>query len=217
MPKPRAKPAGPGRPKDLEKRQAILDAAKRLFPHHGYDGISMDAIAAEAGVSKLTVYSHFTDKETLFAEAVKAKCDEMLPHAVFELGPDAGPIREVLLTIARRFYCLVTSEEAIRLHRIMAAQAPDSPKLAKLFYDAGPRRTLLEFEALLRHAHDAGALHVPDPARSAEHFFCLIKGLNHLRVLIGCCEPLSAADAEAHLRSVVALFARAHGLPDDTA
>lgn len=215
MPKPRAKPAGPGRPKDLEKRQAILDAAKRLFPRHGYDGISMDAIATEAGVSKRTVYSHFTDKDTLFAEAVKAKCEEMLPHAVFELGPDAGPIREVLLTIARRFHCLVTSDEAVRLHRIMAAQAPDSPKLAKLFYEAGPRRTLAEFEALLRHAHDAGALDVPDPVRSAEHFFCLIKGLNHLRVLIGCCEPLSAEATETHLRSVVDLFVRAHAPAGD--
>ena len=55
---------GPGRPKDPAKRLAILEAAKRLFMQNGYDGSSMDAIAAEAGVSKLTVYSHFTDKET---------------------------------------------------------------------------------------------------------------------------------------------------------
>ncbi|WP_330970248.1 TetR/AcrR family transcriptional regulator, partial [Lysobacter sp. A3-1-A15] len=64
-----AKPAGPGRPKDLAKRAAILDAAKSMFTQYGFGGASMDQIAAEAGVSKLTVYSHFGDKETLFAAA----------------------------------------------------------------------------------------------------------------------------------------------------
>ncbi|AIL08763.1 TetR/AcrR family transcriptional regulator [Stenotrophomonas maltophilia] len=72
--KPAAKAAGPGRPKDLGKRAAILEAAKVLFIEQGYTGVSMDAIAAQAGVSKLTVYSHFGDKETLFSEAVQSKC-----------------------------------------------------------------------------------------------------------------------------------------------
>ena len=57
-----AKAAGPGRPKDPGKRAAILDAAKRLFVSQGFERVSMDQIAAEAGVSKLTVYSHFGDK-----------------------------------------------------------------------------------------------------------------------------------------------------------
>ena len=64
-----------GRPKDMAKRQAILEAAKILFLSNGYANTSMDAVALEAGVSKLTVYSHFTDKETLFTAAVVAKCE----------------------------------------------------------------------------------------------------------------------------------------------
>lgn len=200
----------PGRPKDPEKRQAILDAAKRLFPRHGLDAVSMEAIAAEAGVSKLTVYSHFKDKDALFAAAVKAKCDEQLPHAIFELNPGTGPIRRQLLTIARRLHALVNSEESICMYRTLAAQGPHTPKLAQMFYAAGPQRTLAEFETLLRQADAAGALRVPDPARSAEHFLCLVKGLSHMRVLIGCCCAPAAPSVEAHLRSVVDLFLRAH-------
>src|SRR5690606_4073523 len=113
---------GPGRPKDPAKRQAILEAAKALFLRRGYDGSSMDAIAAEAGVSKLTVYSHFTDKETLFSAAVKAKCEEQLPELLFALPEDA-PIEKVLLNIARGFHGLVNSRESIELHRIMVTQA----------------------------------------------------------------------------------------------
>ncbi|MQT72625.1 TetR family transcriptional regulator, partial [Pseudomonas sp. FSL R10-0071] len=65
-------PTALGRPKDMAKRQAILDAAKSLFLTHGYANTSMDAVATLAGVSKLTVYSHFTDKETLFSSAILA-------------------------------------------------------------------------------------------------------------------------------------------------
>ncbi|MCR3774138.1 efflux system transcriptional repressor MexL, partial [Pseudomonas aeruginosa] len=99
---------GPGRPKDPAKREAILEAAKRLFLCNGYDGSSMEAIASEAGVSKLTVYSHFTDKETLFSEAVKAKCAEQLPALYFQLA-EGAPLEKVLLNIARGFHRLINS------------------------------------------------------------------------------------------------------------
>ena len=55
MPDTSLTPSGPGRPKDPAKRRAILDAAKELFVRNGYASTSMDAVAAEAGVSKLTV------------------------------------------------------------------------------------------------------------------------------------------------------------------
>ena len=71
--KPTPRGAGPGRPKDLGKRAAILETAKEMFIEQGFNGVSMDGIAAGAGVSKLTVYSHFGDKETLFFEAIQAK------------------------------------------------------------------------------------------------------------------------------------------------
>jgi TetR/AcrR family transcriptional repressor of mexJK operon len=51
IPAPPAKASAPGRPKDLGKGAAILEAAKRMFTRHGFDGVSMDQIAAEAGVS----------------------------------------------------------------------------------------------------------------------------------------------------------------------
>ena len=62
---------------------AILEAAKQLFAREGFAGVSMDKIAAEAGVSKLTVYSHFGDKEALFAAAIRAKCEEMMPCLLY--------------------------------------------------------------------------------------------------------------------------------------
>lgn len=201
-------PAGPGRPKDPAKREAILAAAKRLFIERGYSASSMDAIAAEAGVSKLTVYSHFTDKETLFVTAIMAKCEEQLPPPFFEFNPSV-PIETTLLTIGRGFHNLINSEEAVALHRTMQAQATHSPELSRLFYDAGPQRVLTAVENLLREAHRAGLLDVANPLPAAEHFLSLIKGGHNFRQQIGIAGPLDEAAIEQHVQDVVKLFLRA--------
>ncbi|QEY64623.1 TetR/AcrR family transcriptional regulator [Metapseudomonas lalkuanensis] len=201
--------SGPGRPKDPAKRKAILEAAKNLFLRNGYDGSSMDAIAAEAGVSKLTVYSHFTDKETLFSAAVKAKCEEQLPELLFELPPDAS-IENVLLNIGRSFHQLINSRESVELHRVMVAMANQDAKLSRMFYEAGPLQILQEMTGLLAQANQAGKLRIEHAQNAAEHFFCLIKGGHNFRLLIGCGAALEGEDAEQHVREVVELFIRAY-------
>jgi TetR/AcrR family transcriptional repressor of mexJK operon len=209
MPNKLLPPSGPGRPKDLVKRQAILEAAKTLFLRHGYDGSSMDAIAAEAGVSKLTVYSHFTDKETLFSAAVKAKCEEQLPELFFELAPGV-PIETVLLNIARGFHTLINSRESVELHRMMVALASQDPKLSQMFYEAGPQRLLSEMEGLLSKVDQAGQLRIADAPSAADQFFSLLKGGANFRLLIGCAGPQQGADAERHVQDTVAMFMRAY-------
>lgn len=199
--------AGPGRPKDREKRAAILEAAKRLFPSRGFDATSMEAIAAEAGVSKLTVYSHFKDKEALFFETVCEKCEEQLPHAVFELVPGA-PLREQLTRIGRAFFALITSTEAMALHRLMTAQP--SEKLATLFWEAGPQRLRAEVASFFRAEIAAGALEMPDPERAAGQFLCLLKGEPHAKLSYGCCGCVPSKDVAAHVDAVVDLFVRAY-------
>ncbi|UVE16725.1 TetR/AcrR family transcriptional regulator [Pseudomonas sp. LS44] len=207
-------PSGPGRPKDPAKRKAILEAAKTLFLRNGFDGSSMDAIAAEAGVSKLTVYSHFTDKETLFSAAVKAKCEEQLPELMFELI-DGVPMETVLMNIGRGFHALISSGESIELHRLLVTLGSQDPTLAKMFFDAGPQRVLHEMEHLLAKVHASGQLQISKPLNAAEHFFCLIRGGVNFRLLAGCGEQLSPSEAEEHVQEVVELFIRAyHPRPD---
>lgn len=200
---------GPGRPKDLAKRQAILDAAKELFLANGYASTSMDAVATAAGVSKLTVYSHFNDKETLFTAAIVATCQAQLPGLIFEL-PEGSPVEQVLLKIGRGFQVLINSDHSVKLHRLIIAQGPQDPKLGQMFFDAGPARVLRETEALLRLADERGMLRIANPSTAAEHFFCLLKGGANFRLLLGCAPPLEPAAAEMHVREVVELFVRAY-------
>lgn len=198
---------GPGRPKDLEKRAAILEAGKRLFPRLGFDGTSMDAVAAEAGVSKLTVYNHFRDKDTLFQEVCRAKCEQQLPQAIFAINP-RWPLRRQLVEIGLAFFGLIMSDEAIALHRMMTAQR--DPKLARLFWEAGPERAKAMLRQFLQAEVAEGALDIDDVQRAGSHFFCLLKGEPYARVTYGCCESLSVTEARTHIEAVVDLFLRAY-------
>jgi TetR/AcrR family transcriptional repressor of mexJK operon len=205
--------AGPGRPKDLGKRAAILDAAKRLFTTHGFDGVSMDQIATEAGVSKLTVYSHFGDKESLFGAAIRAKCEEQLPAELFLVGGLEGNLREQLTAIARAFFTLVTSEEAVAIHRMMMMPGTGDAPGRELFWQAGPQRVKEGFAAFLRDEVAQGALDIPDIERAASQFFCLIKGEVHMQLMCGLCCTLAPEAVDAHVQATVDLFLRAYGSP----
>src|SRR5690349_20862328 len=73
------------------KRQAILAAAETVFLRAGFAGASMDEIAADAGVSKQTVYSHFCTKKDLFIEAI-ARVSAAVSAPVREVVPaEAAP------------------------------------------------------------------------------------------------------------------------------
>ncbi|HEU0015752.1 MAG TPA: TetR/AcrR family transcriptional regulator [Longimicrobium sp.] len=61
---------GPGRPRSAEAHAAILGAAIDLVREVGYDAVTMDGIAARAGVGKATVYRRWTSKEALVVEAL---------------------------------------------------------------------------------------------------------------------------------------------------
>jgi TetR/AcrR family transcriptional regulator, mexJK operon transcriptional repressor len=204
-----AKTAGPGRPKDLEKRASILQAAKRLFTTQGFDGTSMDAIAALAGVSKLTVYSHYQDKERLFVAAVECVCQEQMPQEIFNADLK-GPIRKQLLTIARAFFSLITSDEAVAVHRTIVANAQQSPKLGQLFWEVGPKRTQEAFQSFLRAEIAAGKLDIQDEHRAAMQFFCLLKGECHARMEFGCGEMMTPREIDEHLNATVDMFLRAY-------
>lgn len=53
-------------PRSRRKLESIIDHSSRLFVQYGYKKVTMDSIAAEAGVSKVTLYKYFSDKQKLY-------------------------------------------------------------------------------------------------------------------------------------------------------
>lgn len=205
-----SRPAAPGRPKDLEKGNAILEAARQLFTSQGFDATSMDQIATAAGVSKLTVYSHFGDKETLFAAVVKSYCDQQLPAALFDEQP-ALPVRERLLGVARAFFGMISAPEAVAGHRILCSPRMAESPLPRMFWEAGPERVQAAFAELLRRRVATGELEIEDIPRASAQFFTLLKGEAHARMVFGCGGGMAGCDAERHIEATVDMFLRAYG------
>jgi len=198
-----------GRPKDPEKRSALLCAAARLFITRGYAQTSIEEIAQAAGVSKLTVYSHFEGKEHLFGEVIKARCDEHFGGGDLIRFADRPPA-EALCEIARRFIELILNEEVIAIFRMLVGSAQSHPDLCLRFWEVGLAPTLDSLGELLRHYQARGDLDIPDIPAAADHFFALLHGRIHLRSVLGVGRRPSRRELNALIESAVALFLRAH-------
>ncbi|QIY69173.1 TetR/AcrR family transcriptional regulator [Streptomyces sp. RLB1-33] len=155
----------PAGPRAEAKRLAILKAARELFLREGFD-VSVDLIAAEAGVSKVTVYNHFGSKEALFTGVVKDSLDAplggTLVSAIARLA-DSDDLRASLIAAARAWVAGIrTDPEILALRNVVARELHRFPELGKGWHDAGPERHHPVVAGALRQLVAQGRLDVPD-------------------------------------------------------
>ncbi len=119
-----------------------MAAARTVFLREGYDGTSMDEVAALAAVSKQTVYKHFADKKRLFTAIITSdiSTSEASTHAVVAALSDSEDIEKDLRQFARRHVIEVTQPHLIQLRRTIIAEAERFPELARTWYASGPER-----------------------------------------------------------------------------
>lgn len=208
----RAMQRAAGREESGGKAEAILAAAERAFLAAGFGAVTMDAIAREAGVSKATVYAHYTGKEELFG-AVVAHLSQRRFHGFSVEALDPADIEAALTTIATRFLDLVLSPEAIALNRIIIGEVTRFPALGEVFWAAGPERSRVQIETFLRRAAESGVLAIADARLAAEQLIALARGEIHLRSLLRLENPGDPAALAAAAASAVATFLRAFTPP----
>jgi len=165
---------GPGRPVSLAKRRAMLDAAIREFQAHGYDGASMDAIAASSDVSKRTLYNHFASKEVLFRSLVEEMGQRVSVFSKIEYSPDV-PLREQLTRYAQDSARLIQDSDTLALFRAILAEHVRNPKLVASAMEHYWRDEY-GFAGWVSAACRDGKLRAPSPKRASRHFSSLIKG-----------------------------------------
>ena len=183
-------------------------AAKRAFFDHGYAAAGIEAIAADAGVSKVTVYSHFGDKRSLFTAAVEHECENIRGQLLFD--DNRGSVRDRLLAFGRSMVAFLSRPEMIRFEQRIAAEIELEPELGQCFLDAGPRRMHLALAGLLEREHKQGKLQVDDPLQAAEHLAAMCKGLADMeRRFTGHTDD---AAADRRVQSAVDLFLRGYGV-----
>lgn len=196
---------------DLAKREAIMQAATHAFFDRGYAAASIEQIAQEAGVSKVTVYNHFGDKRGLFAASVEAECGRMRHH--FSLGElPRGSLRRRLTAIGEALVEFLSRPEMVRFERRIAAETERNPDLGESFLEAGPHRMLRSLTGLLVALRDAGDIELGDPALAAEQFASLCKGIGDFERRFG--RPNDEVRNQARIAGAVELFCKAYAAGD---
>ncbi|MFI5041542.1 MAG: TetR/AcrR family transcriptional regulator [Acidimicrobiales bacterium] len=195
------------------KRKAIVGAATTTFLDKGYLGTSMDEIAALAGVSKQTVYKHFSDKDGLFSEVVMSTVDEASDpvHAeVLELR-DSGNLEADLRDLARRQLTLVLQPKLMQLRRLVIAESSRFPELGRTFYERGPGRTMAALADAFERLAARGLLTVDDATLAASQFNWLVMSAPINQAMLLGRDATSAREIERHADDGVRTFLAAYG------
>ena len=174
-----------GRQTDATKREAIIEAATRAFFANGFAASSIEQIAMDAGVSKVTVYNHFGDKRALFTAAVEAQCATMRGHFSIDHIP-AGTLRERLKAIGEAMVAFLSRPEMVQFERRIAAETEHEPEIGATFLAAGPHRMMEAFTEFIEAMVVAGELVVEDHQLAAEQFASMCKGMGDLERRFGC-------------------------------
>ncbi len=210
--------AGPGR--SARKRQVIIDTATALFLRNGYHSTSMDQIAADAAVSKQTVYKNFADKEQLFSDivlgvtgnsnAIISELTSVLDSAEIKTADD---LTAVLTGLARRYIDAVLQPHVLALRRLVIAEAERFPDLARSYYEQAPARAIELIAQHLQAYIDRGMLQADDAYLAAAHFAYLALAIPQDKAQFCPHQPPSPAERERIASEAVRVFFAAYQHP----
>ena len=199
---------GRGRPRDLDKLRAILDAAGALFLERGIAATTMGSVAERASVSKMTVYGHFPDKPSLLSAVFERNIKAIrLPDLAAGSDPSSSLAR--LAEFGERLVGFLTRPENVRTAWVMAACADENPRLAGAFYAAGPGTMLKKVTGYLTSLAERGVLSIDDPELAAEQLIVSWLGLSQLRQTLGVAGPPSADAISRRVRYATDTMLRA--------
>lgn len=124
-------------PAPADKRALIINAAREVFLRHGFAATPTDVIQEAAGVSKSTMYAHFPSKDALFVAVIEEACAGFL-SSVRQVELTEADVSTDLRSLADAYLHVVLATDALSLFRVVIAEAPRFPNLARRFYLAGP-------------------------------------------------------------------------------
>ncbi|MCB2112787.1 MAG: TetR/AcrR family transcriptional regulator [Parvularculaceae bacterium] len=190
-----------GRRADPQKDEAIIDAASALFAARGY-GVSIDEIAAAAGVSKQTIYARYAAKSDLLAAVVHRTAEDLVgPLSVSGLS-----LEDALTQFGDRFVDVVFAPAKIDMQRLIIAEAQAFPDLAESYYDNGPKFVRDRLALYLAKSCGAGRLAPLDAEEAAAQFVGLVIGSDHMSALMGLRPAPDERMRRARVRKAVAAF-----------
>lgn len=195
------------------KRMSVIDAAASVFCREGFGAANIDLVAAEAGVSRQTIYNHHGDKEKLFLAVVKEVAERMSAgsFAVIDTFPDKptdlqGELTAFAIRVLTGCAC---SRDGKFITKLIQREGERYPELFAAWNENGPEKTNAALAARFARLALAGHLELDDPDLAARQFMALAKADLHTGMMLG--RTPSEADIAAAAASAVKTFLRAYG------
>ena len=197
-PSPDTKPRPPGRPRNAEADKAILDATLALLAEGGYGGLTIDGVAARAGVGRPTIYRRWPNKTALVVAALSGSTG-LAP------APDTGTLEGDLTAVQLHQVKLMNSPGFRRITPGLVADLTQDPELSETYlgqYIAPRRRSVWDAlqRGIARGEIDA------DPDRDFAFISDLLTGPLFYKTLVRG-EALDEGDARRTVEVVMSAFA----------
>lgn len=191
----------------LERERRILDAALTVFGAMGYSGATMDAVAAEAGLTKPTLYSYFPSKESLFSAMMLDRRDAMLE--VFE-HPSPGGMVADLHIFAWDYADTVMRPDLLSLARLIIGEVQRFPEIGRAYQASGPDHVLRGIMRYLAQQRADGRLAFDDAELAAQDLWGLILSAPRTQALYMPDAPPDRATLARYINNGLRVFLRAY-------
>lgn len=157
-----------------EKRTAIIAAATELFTADGYGSTSLARVAEAADVSTATLFKQFPTKADLFEAIVTDYWGRAAApgRPLDPVDPTSG-----LTALGRQYADLLLRPGMVGLHRMVIAEAPRFPEVARIQFDLGKEPFFERVYAYLAATDEQGTLRVPDPTIATTQFLGMISNV----------------------------------------
>lgn len=197
------------------KRVSILEAATTVFCREGFAGANIDMIAAEAGVSRQTIYNHHGDKEKLFVAVIRALTERtnagiFTTLATFPDHPDDLEAELVEFAVRLNSNCICNGDGKF-LRKLIEAEGQRYPELFAVWREDGPGKVWTALAARFARLAYAGYLDIDDPDVAARQFLALINADLHVSMVLG--DKIGKDRVASAAGNAVRTFLRAYGKP----
>ncbi|CAO3422978.1 TetR/AcrR family transcriptional regulator [Azospirillum endophyticum] len=190
------------------KRDAVVEAATRAFLTHGYEASSMDAIAADANVSKRTVYNHFPGKRELFQAVVSGLYKDFQSDGGQSLLRHEQPPEQALPVFLRSLLAHMGRPEVRGLLRLVIAEHQRFPELSQDYLEGGKSQAYALLDSYIAAQHTRGRLNAPEPHVVATQLLGGMKEVLFWPTMLGL---TITADPERVIADSVAALIRTYG------
>jgi AcrR family transcriptional regulator len=164
----------PTREQAEARHEELLDRALDHFLDKGFEQATIEAIAADVGMTKRTVYARYADKASLFRAAVRRAIERYAISEERIQATDVGDLEQTLTNLAMLRIDLVSSPQGLKLQRIIQTESYRFPDIFTETYEIGAMPTIKFMARLLKRETAAGNLALDDPFAAANAFMSMV-------------------------------------------